>query len=244
MNGKYLGVVIGAVVAIMLVGGVLMPVINDNASTTETVPADGAYGFMKYQPEPETQAGSIPYRYFQASATSTNMVIKTGPANGLVTIIDTPISDFLGTDQIYYADSNIVLYVSDGAFYADYDGASTQIRVSSNGDGVTLATTSATVYRCVLSGTTYNGGSYMFSDTPIPDYYYIVDSNGDYANFAGDNPPSMDAPSVSVAGMYIGPKMIEKTTESPAAPIYLAIPIVILVALLMAVAFVAFRRDY
>lgn len=244
MNGKYLGVVIGAVVAIMLVGGVLMPIINENTSHTEIAPVEGAYGYMKYQPSPETQTGSIPYRYFSASATSTNMVIKTGPANGLVTVLDIPISDFLGTDQIYYADSNIVFYVSNGAFYADYDGASTQIRVSSSYDGVTLATTSAEVYKCTLSGTTYNGGNQMFSDKPLPEYYYVVDPNGDYANFEGDNPPSMDTPSVSVAGMYIGPKMAETTTSSPGAPIYLAIPIVILVALLTAVAFVAFRRDY
>lgn len=230
---RFVTATICIVLTIVIITTALIPIISDASTKTETAPAEGAYGFMKYQPSPETQSGSIPYRYFFASATSTNMVIKIGPANGLVTVLDVPISDFLNVDQIYYADSNIVLYVSDGAFYADYNNTTTQIRVSSNGDGVTLATTSADVYRCVLAGTTYEGGSYMFSNTPLPQYYYVVDPNGDYANFAGDNLPTMDTPSVSVAGMYIGPKIIEKTIESPYAAVYLVIPLIVLVSLLM-----------
>ena len=236
MNGKYLGVVIGAVVAIMLVGGVLMPIINDASTQEGTTTAEGAYGFMSYQPDPEPSSG-LPYRYVYATwGGSDGMItISHGPANDMQTIESMPTTEFFNTDRIVYADSNIVIYVSNGSIYYDYDGQTTQgdylerFWVQNDGNGVSKATVGSTT---------------VFSDAPVPTYYYVDNPNGDYANFEGDNPPTMDTPSVSVAGMYIGLKETVTETQAPGYAIYVAIPLVILVALLTAVAFVAFRRDY
>ena len=236
MNGKYLGVVIGAVVAIMLVGGVLMPIINDASKQEGTTTAEGAYGFMSYQPDPEPSSG-LPYRYVYATwGGSDGMItISHGPANDMQTIESMPTTEFFNTDRIVYADSNIVIYVSNGSIYYDYDGQTTQgdylerFWVQNDGNGVSKATVGSTT---------------VFSDAPVPTYYYVDNPNGDYANFEGDNPPTMDTPSVSVAGMYIGLKETVTETQAPGYAIYVAIPLVILVALLTAVAFVAFRRDY
>ena len=237
MNGKYLGVVIGAVVAIMLVGGVLMPIINDASTTIETVPAEGAYGFMSYQSEPEPVSGGLPYRYVYAikDGSSDNMVISHGPANAMVTIESVPYTEFLNTDRIVYADSNIVIYVSNGSIYCDYNGQTTE---SDRLDMGFWVQNNGSASRCTVGTTS------IFTSAPVPTYYYVDDPNGDYANFEGDNPPSMDTPSVSAAGMYIGPKETVTETQAPGYAIYVAIPLVILVALLTAVAFVAFKRDY
>lgn len=236
MNGKFLGVVIGAVVAIMLVGSVLMPIINDASTQEGTTTAEGAYSFMSYQPDPEPSSG-LPYRYVYATwGGSDGMItISHGPANAMQTIESMPTTEFFNTDRIVYADSNIVIYVSNGSIYYDYDGQTTQgdylerFWVQNDGNGVSKAAVGSTT---------------VFSDAPVPTYYYAPDPNGDYANFEGDNPPTMDTPTVTAGGMYIGPKEIEIEIHAPGYAIYLAIPIVILVALLTAVAFVAFRKDY
>ncbi len=235
MNGKYIGVVIGAVVAIMLVGGVLMPVINDASTQKETTPAEGAFGFMSYQSEPEPSEGGMPYRYVYAIKTGDDMVISKGPANAMTQIETVPYTDFLNTDRIYYADSNIVFYVSSGALYYIYNQQTVEVDRPDVGFWVQ---NSGTASRASA------GTGTIFTAASLPTYYYVDNPNGDYANFEGDNPPSMDTPSVSAAGMYIGPKETVTEVQAPGYAIYVAIPLIILVALLTAVAFVAFRRDY
>lgn len=246
MNGKFLGVVIGAVVAIMLVGSLLMPIINEQTTTTELAPAEGAYGYMRYQSSPETE--SYAYLWVQYQSDPAGFKIQWGmPPTLNHTIL---LSDIPDGKMILYADSHFIAYIEDGKYhYYSPDGTVPTYTSDETPSVASLpveSNFSGTIKVTVVS----NGIKYTASTTEsvtvtnLPAYYYISDPTGDYANFVGDNPPTMDTPSVSVAGMYIGPKMAETTTSTPGAPIYLAIPIVILVALLTAVAFVAFRRDY
>ena len=222
---RFVTATICIVLTVVIITTALIPIISDASTKTELAPAEGAYGFMSYQPDPEPSSG-LPYRYVYATwGGSDGMItISHGPANAMQTIESMPTTEFFNTDRIVYADSNIVIYVSNGSIYYDYDGQTTQgdylerFWVQNDGNGVSKATVGSTT---------------VFSDAPVPTYYYAPDPNGDYANFEGDNPPTMDTPSVSVAGMYIGTKVIEKTVESPYAAVYLVIPLIVLVSLLM-----------
>ena len=239
MNGKYLGVIIGAVVAIMLVGGVLMPVINEQATTTEQAPAEGAYGpavgYYTIESAPTTTTNYFVATFDFDDTDEDSVITATFKVNN-VQAYNGPLSDL--PKMIIYADNNVTIYI---------DGESVYYSGDVNGSYSIRSDASPTIQiYWKTNAYKYSIGDNVFNQTygDITYYYAAFVTDGEYSNFLGDNPPTMDTPTVSVAGMYIGPKMTEVPTESPAAPIYLAIPIVILVALLTAVAFVAFRRDY
>ena len=230
MNGKYLGVVIGAVVAIMLVGGLLMPIIDNASPQKETVPAEGAYGpDIMYSDTPTVNLS----RSILIVAYEERWDRLTITVDGLGTVYNGARSEF-PNKIILYADSNATVYLDGNYLHiSNYnDGAAVLLDSS----GLSVKSRSTGEYRYGPSS------GYVTADAPT--YCYIVYDNGDYANFEGDNPPSMDTPTVSVAGMYIGPRMTIGEKPGATAPIYLAIPVVLLASLLVAVAFVAFRRQY
>lgn len=267
MNGKFIGVVIGAVVAIMLVGGVLMPIINDATEEEEeqTVVASGAVGpNIAYNTQSELYSENALKYWFRIVIDTDNdlgNVLKfSRKASGSDYYYIYPIGDnFDNKTVILYSDDVITVYVVNGVITSTieeiYTGYTLPI-ISGDTDlgewtnkilfRVTSLDSSLKYDRYEPTGQyselSYNATSLRNGD--FTTFAYLPNESGQYITIEGNDPPSMDIPSVSVSGAYIGPKMTVITTSNPAAPIYLAIPIVILVALLTAVAFVAFRRDY
>lgn len=238
MNGKYLGVVIGAVVAIMLVGGVLMPIINDASTQKETTPAEGAYGpsvgYYTIESAPTTSKTYFSATFDWDSSEPDSVITVSIKANG-VQAYNGPLSDL--PKMILYADNNVTIYIDGETVY--YSGAA-------NGS-YSIRNTEPTIQIYWRQGTYYYTIGYdVFNQTygDITYYYVAFVEDGNYSNFLGDTAPSMDTPAVVAGGMYIGPKETVTETQAPGYAIYMAIPLVILVALLTAVAFVAFRRDY
>ena len=243
MNGKFIGVVIGAVVAIMLVGGVLMPVINEQTTpSTGTENNPDAFGpSVDYIGGLEPATENMTYFSIKYSSSSQTFNMYQMDTNGLNYLLQNATRDAIPNKAILYADNNATIYIDDMTLTFDYVD-------SANTDGSYDLSTGLTFVVKYNSGTYQYGANtggyaYVTPSNPIA-YYYIAFMEGDYSNCTGDNPPTMDTPTVSVNGMYIGLKAIEKEIKNPTAPLYLAIPIVILVALLTAVAFVAFRKDY
>ena len=267
MNGKYLGVVIGAVVAIMLVGSVLMPIINDETEEEEqTVVASGAVGpNIAYNAQSDVYAQN-PLKFWFRIVIDTdselgNVLKFSRQASGTEFYYIYPIGDnFDNKTVILYSDDIITVYVVNGVITSTieelYTGYTLPI-ISGDTDLDGWANKNLFRVTSLIGNTlkydryepTTQSGDVVYNATSQSDegriaYAYQPNESGQYSTIEGNDPPSMDIPSVSVSGAYIGPKMTVITTSNPAAPIYLAIPIVILVALLTAVAFVAFRRDY
>ena len=241
MNGKFIGVVIGAVVAIMLVGSVLMPIINVQTTTeTELVDNPDAFGpSVNYIGDLAPATSNYSYFGLRYIESSQKFFISHQSGGDISYLIENANRDAIPDKAILYADNNATIYIDDMTLTVDF--------VDSNNTDVSYNLSDGIVFVVRYNNGTYqygiNGGEYTILSNPVS-YYYIAFMDGDYSNCTGDNPPTMDTPAASANGMYIGPKTTVITTSNPAAPIYLAIPIVILVALLTAVAFVAFRRDY
>lgn len=241
MNGKFIGVVIGAVVAIMLVGSILMPIINEQTTpTTELVSNPDAFGpSVNYIGDLAPATSNL--SYFGLKYTTSSQKFNIYQSDGTISyLIENATRDAIPDKAILYADNNATIYIDDMTLTVDFvDSNNTDVSYDlSEGTITFLARYNNGTYQYGISG-----GEYTILSNPVS-YYYIAFMDGEYSNCTGDNPPTMDTPAASANGIYIGTKVIEKTTNPTAAPIYLVIPIVILVALLTAVAFVAFRRDY
>ena len=107
MNGKYLGVVIGAVVAIMLVGSLLVPMINNANTKTEhdvPLPVGGQQIYYRFSETEPTQSGNAFY--------------TVALANGTVTVTDAAssmtISLPVDTDTVYFACNAGIIKSTDG----------------------------------------------------------------------------------------------------------------------------------
>lgn len=236
MNGKFIGIVIGAVVAIMLVGGVLMPAINDASTHTEIVTPDGAFGpTVGYISDIPVPTSNVSFYGVSYDVTTTKLTASRVVNGDNVNVIDDLRSN-LPDKMIIYADDNETVYIDGLNLYCVNNE---KVYDLSTGDrfGVGFGYRDEN-YRYAMA----NQG-YFDKYTPIT-YEYITGMDGNYTNITGDNPPSMDTPSVSAAGMYIGINGTETETQSPGYAIYMAIPVIILVSLLVAVAMVAFKRQY
>lgn len=238
MNGKYIGVIVGAVVAIMLVGGVLMPIIDNASTQKETTPAEGAYGpSVGYYTIESTPTATITYfaATFDWDSSETNSPITVTIKVNSTQAYNGPLSDL--PKMILYADNNVTIYI---------DGESVYYSGDVNGS-YSIRNTEPTIQIYWRNGTYYYTIGYNVFNQQYGDityYYAAFVEDGNYSNFLGDTAPSMDTPAVVAGGMYIGPKETVTEAPGPGHAIYVAIPLVILVALLTAVAFVAFRRDY
>lgn len=238
MDNKYIVGIVGVVVAIILVGSLLTPVINDlSEGETEQTEKEGAYGTLIYQGTPEDYT-TYPYRYFQTNLNDTTLSVKTGYANALaeVATIDTAQLD---KPLIVYADNNVTIYIDNGQFHFSSETVSEVNGVTAN-----LNTQPYVAYSS-NRGMTYGTGSSNTYVTEKITYYYQYNNGGDYANFEGSNPPAMDTPAVSVDGVYIGEKYTTITKDSPYASLYGAIVVIVLASILIASVgyFITMKRE-
>lgn len=232
MNGKYLGVVIGAVVAIMLVGSLLMPTINNANTTTEhdvPLPVGGQQIYYRFS---ETEP-----------ATSGNSFYTVALANGIVTITDVvnsmTISLPVDTDTVYFACNAGIIKSTDGQ----------TLSFIWSGDTIT-STTIGIFYGGgqlkVTPGSISVGSFSWYVKQPVLNAPTAVSKNRIWT----DNPPTENVTktftfggvSYTMAVGYIGDVTV--TDDSGWHGILLVIPVVLLASLLVAVAFVAFKRDY
>lgn len=229
MESKILFGVVGIVVSIILVGSLMMPIIDTAVSigaSEEIEPVSGGYGpSMIYQNEPEiTTETNSTYYYFRATYSNGTITFKSGPyGNTTITSIDS--NELTDKTLIVYSDSLTTIYIKDGKYHSTtpINGVS-EIDLTTPGIGVNYA---------------YNDGGvkYQFSqnlrEQPVPSHYYSIGNDGDYINFVGDNPPAMDTPTVSVEGVYIGEKYHTVMGENPLKPLYYAIPLTVIIAVLV-----------
>lgn len=236
MNGKYLGVIIGAVVAIMLVGGLLMPIIDNASTEKETTPAEGAYGpDVAYFGNLES-GNYILYRANFSVDGGVNQIDIHARAPTYTQLYKGPRAD-LPDKMILYADDNLKVWLDNDSI--SYSGIL---------NGTISYTDLEEPKEIIVQNSANYGGSYTdgddYQDGNITYCYVATVESGEYSNFIGDNPPTMDTPTVTAGGMYIGLKEIVTETRAPGYAVYMAIPIIILASLLVAVAVVAFKRDY
>ena len=253
MNGKYIGVIVGAVVAIMLVGSFLVPIIkefSDPGTETITVEREGSiWGKMAYIDWVfNTDALDI-----KISATTDN-TIKVD-FNGDI-VADYPIGNTFANNEIaIYYDTYIGNITVDNGVFTDnvYIQFDNQLPTLNN----SLSENKLIMEIKIVPGETitYSTGYATSSDWLIVDiptqaswistFNVAYPSNtGDYSNFPGD---WLSDAVVMYGGGSIAPLYKTETITKDPAPyayILVVIPVVILVALLTAVAFVAFRRDY
>lgn len=235
---KFATVIVCMVVAVTVIMTALVPIISDQTTTTELAPADGAYGYMRYNPNPETE--SYAYVWINPQSDPAGFKVQWGmPATLNHTVL---LSDLPDGKMILYADSHLIIYSEDGKYhYYSPDGS---VPTYTEGDTVSVPSlpVESTFNGIVKVNKISSGIRYTASTneqvtvSDLPAYYYVSDPTGDYANFVGDNPPAMDTPSVSVAGMYIGPKMVERTVPNDpftGSVVLTIIPIIMLVSLVM-----------
>lgn len=268
MDGKFLGVVIGAVVAIMLVGSLLMPIINDATEEEEqTVPASGAVGpNIAYLAQTDVYADN-PLKFWFRIVIDTdnelgNVLKFSRQASGTTFYYTYPIGDnFDNKTVILYSDDIITVYVVNGVITSTIEELYTGYTLPIiSGDTDLDGWTNKILFRATsITGSalkydryepTTQSSDVVYNATSLSDegkiaYAYLPNESGQYITIDGNDPPSMDIPSVSVSGAYIGEKYETINVGGiPGSAVVLVIPIVILVALLTAVAFVVFRRDY
>lgn len=209
-----------AAVAIILITSVLIPVIDDASQGTETeTEAEGSFGLpISYHNNPEfrNRASIISIKVNSLGILQIYNTLESAP----VYMYDGPRADF-PDKMIVYADNNATVYI-DG----DY------IYFSNVTDPIPLTTSTLVSYR---DGSYRYGTADGFVTATTLTYYYSIDTEGDYSNFNGSNPPTMDTPAASANGMYIGEKYITETVVPPYAAVLNVIPILMIVGVIVTV---------
>lgn len=241
MSSTIVKMAVCSAVAIILIGSILMPIINDaidDSSSSETSPAEGAYGpSVGYYTIESTPTATI--TFFSAafdwdSEVADSAITVTIKVNS-VQAYNGPLSDL--PKMILYADNNVTIYIDGETVYYSGDvNGSYSIRTDA-------APTIQIYWRQGSYKTTI--GNDVFNQTygDITYYYAAFATDGEYSNFLGDTAPSMDTPAVAAGGMYIGPKMVTIAGDSPYAGIYLAIPVILLAGLMISVVATFRHRD-
>lgn len=253
MNGKFIGIVIGAVVAIMLVGSFLVPIIDeftDPGTETITVERDGAiWEKMAYIGwDFNTDALDI-----KISATTDN-TIKVD-FNGDI-VANYPIGNTFANNEIaIYSDTYIGYVTVDNGVFTDnvYLEFDTQLPTINNSlsENKLILEIKIIPGETITYSTGYAGSSdWLIVDIPTEaswmssfDVAYPCDT-GDYSNFPGD---WLSDAVVMYSGGCIAPLYKTETITNDPAPyayILVVIPIVILASLLVAVAALAFKKEY
>ena len=232
MNGKYLGVVIGAVVAIMLVGSLLVPMINNANTKTEhdvPLPVGGQQIYYRFSETEPTQSGNA----FYTVTLSNGTVTITDVANSMT--ISLPVD----TDTVYFASNAGIIKSTDGQ----------TLSFIWSGDTIT-GTTIGILYGGgqlrVTPGSVAVGSFSWKVQQPVLNAPTTLSKNRIWT----DNPPTENVTktftfggvSYTMAVGYIGD--ITVTDDSGWHGILAVIPVVLLASLLVSVAFVAFRKDY
>ena len=232
MENKIIIGVVSVFVAIVVLAGILMPVIDmATEPKQETAEKEGAYGPLLYQGTPESD--TYPYRYFNTTYSNGVLSIKSGPANAMVDVASINISELSNTPQIIYADDNQTIYIDNSLL--QFSGTITKSDVALN---------SAVNVQYYNDKMTYSDGSgNQYVDGKIT-YYYRCSDTGDYANFAGDNPPTMDTPAVSVTGAYIGERYTITDVDPFGANLYNLMPFLVIIAILVSAVVYFIGKSY
>lgn len=230
-NNKFVIAVVSTVIMVVLITNVVIPVIGNAESGTEKVMT--GYGpTLIYQDEPETvDAGTFYYMMARNVDGVINVNINGGEP---VTFV---LSELADKTIILYSDSYATIYIENGMYKTTtaFNGV-TEVPITASPISVN--------YRAMSSGVKYQLSSTAQSDyQPVPSYYYVMGANGDYSNFAGDNPPSMDTPTVSVAGAYIGEINTTVIEKPQYAAILEVIPILMFVGVLVAVVTMSIKKQ-
>lgn len=228
---KFATIMVCIVVAVTVIMTALVPIISDQTTTKELTPAEGAYGpavgYYTIASTPTTTTEFFDAYFFFDSDVEDSAITVTIKVNN-VQAYNGPLSDL--PKMILYADNNVTIYIDgESIYYSGVVNGSYSIR--------TDATPTIQIYwrqgsyKCTIGNDVFNQ---TYED--ITYYYAAFATDGEYSNFLGDTAPSMDTPSVSVAGMYIGPKMEERTVPNDpftGSVVLTIIPIIMLVSLVM-----------
>lgn len=232
MENKIIIGVVSVFVAIVVLAGILMPVIDmATEPKQEESEKDGAYGPLLYQGTPESD--TYPYRYFNTTYSNEVLSIKSGPANAMVDVASINISELSNTPQIIYADNNQTIYIDNSLL--QFSGTITKSDVALN------STVNVQYYNDRMTYSDGSGNQYV--DGKIT-YYYRCSDTGDYANFAGDNPPTIDTPAVSVTGAYIGERYTTKDVDPFGANLYNLMPFLVIIAILVSAVVYFIGKSY
>lgn len=237
MNGKFIGVVIGAVVAIMLVGSLVVPIIDDVSTTEGPVLKDGAFPCLfDYKTDNYGQRTIN----FKLADGADSVVITEGNNTYVVPCAD---DEFIfmsatGTAPIDLCGVRISTYEGGYALYNYYRYGGTR---SAGELTVTINDSNVTV-----TGTTAGGSQINTQYTAI--WMVIPNESGDYALWL--NEIQDDAVLIRQYGnnagndYYLAPAYTQAVITNNQFAVMFAIPIVLLASLLVAVAAMAFKRDY
>lgn len=218
-SNKIVITVVGVVVSVLLICSLMIPVI-ENANGTETeIEVEGGFGQpISYHNNPEinNRASIISIKVNSSGTLQIYNTLESAP----VYMYNAPRVDF-PEKMIVYADNNATVYI-DG----DY------VYFSNLTDPVPITTATLVSYR---DGSYRYGTIDGYVTASTLTYYYSIDTDGDYSNFNGNNPPAMDTPAVSGDGMYIGERYTVETDDSPYMALLNVIPILMIAGLIIAV---------
>lgn len=244
MNGKFIGVVIGAVVSIMLVGSLLVPIIDNATSGTGTETINGSPTTYEYDESVPADFGTL--------TLSLN--------NGVVTIQhNSTTMTFNGADIV-----KIPLVILEGEYWpGGDDNLFKQAIYYDNGSLIYydyyMNNVLPFIDDVVISDTVDMDGvlhtSYLFTegepseaDITSIDFMVIPNPDSDYELFSQSYPGSESdiIKSIPFRGTTVWilapPAVIDNGPDY--STIYATIPIILLVSLLVAVAAVAFKKQY
>lgn len=230
---KFATIMVCIVVAVTVIMTALVPIISDQTTKTELVNNPDAYGpSVGYVGDVAPASSNITYFSMKYTPTTEYFEIYTTAADGSTTFLIRNVTrDTIPDKAILYGDNNATIYIDDMTVYVDL------LDDSEEDKSYDLTSNPGNIFARYKNAQYQYGNSMDFAylSTPIS-YYYMAYMDGDYSNCLGDNPPTMDTPSVSVAGMYIGPKMTERTVPNDlftGSVVLTIIPIIMLVSLVM-----------
>ena len=239
-NNKFVLAVASTVIMVVLITTVLIPIIGSTSTGTETKEQkDGAYGpSLTYQSTPESTDSSYFYIDARLANDEENIRISTGVNGNFTTDIYLSIADLADKTTIIYSDNYTTIYIEDNNYKFTNNSGDSWV----NDLGTVPISSSIFVQKLSNNTMNYKGSVKVPVNIP-PTYYYAMTGNGEYSNFIGDNAPTMDTPSVSVTGAYIGERYTTVIEKSQYAAILEVIPILMLVGVLVAVVTMSIKKQ-
>ena len=177
MDGKYITGICTVFVAVLMVGGLLMPII-DHTTEGEVKTNDGA--------------GWIRMNYDTSAAATYEVTITPGEVG--ITVTNGTDSQSGADDTIFYADSNLAVWLEDGYF--------TVLGQSTNGPVFFQSEDDITITRDSGGVTVTDGVNTVAVGAPT--WAYVPYSSGSYGFFADGTPVSIETPIAAAGGGFAG----------------------------------------